>query len=722
MDNHAPVDREPTLQDALSTIARQAIRISHLEAANEALRKQLEASLQSKGSADPDGNSKSAVDAGTDAQSDASNEILARLRSQYEELEAKHSLLESAHSECGPMIEKYQQKLRDAKQRCKEWKAWREKKKQQGQLHEDAQLDSTLKTDSEKNPQPEAPSTAEAPTAARESSLVAANGVLNTVATGADVSSDLPSSPPKSSLTSRLPRITSSQSTVEETAEQASTLNGSRVRESGGSDPVVVSARPVKRKAGRTPAIEPPAQRVKIKQEPNSPETALDLRSDDYSSPKGTPQRLNRTETTNLDTVGPCMHTPRRRHFIDQRLRATSEEAARAVPRLARAVSSYSDGGLGSDTRTDVKLEPPSNDQHLDFNSVRDATDKNQQRPNASLHEDALRPLSVNVPAPSRKAHLSTSKPGRKRTGSRGQLALLSEAGDEETSQVTPRLHGEQQDDRRGATNDDRLDDLLNERSPEKTPTFLRQPISTTKAKRKAIPSPNLPTPVSALKHFDNTAKSRVSAQPSPNLPTPVSAAKRVSPVQRKSPAKRAVHQGQSPPPIEPEQEPLRIRGLDRLGLEDFRINPNYIGTEHAVADTFRGREQRRNLQVSKKPELDKAVAMSGGPALSGKTDAQALLSFLGPNWEDLLGNYRAAQRKDIVAQAHVHCFTTQHGKQRQAFERRKSPPGFWDTDFPTTQEAAQNRAKAREMEREQVAERWRDAMRGDGRWIFRDE
>lgn len=719
MDNHASVDREPTLQDAMSTIARQAIRISHLEAENEALRKQLETALQSKGSTDPNNSSKSAVDAGTDAQSHASNEILARLRSHYEELEAKHSLLESAHSECGPMIEKYQQKLRDAKQRCKEWKAWREKKKQEGQLHEDAQLDSTLETETKKGTRPDAPSTAEAPQSARESSSVAANGA---VATGADVSSDLPSSPPKSSLTGGLPRITSSQSTVEETAEQAGTVNGSRIRESGDSDPVVVSARPVKRKAGRTPAIEPPAQRVKIKEEPNSPETALDLRSDDYSSPKGTPQRLSRTETTNLDTVGPCMHTPRRRHFIDQRLRATSEEVARGVPRLARAVSSYSDGGLGSDTRTDVKLEPPLDDQHPDFNSIRDVPDNNQQRPSAPLHKDALRPLSVNVPAPSRKAHLSTSRSGRKRTGSRGQLAVLSEAGDEETSQVTPQLHSEQQSDRRGATNDDRLDDLLNEHSPEKTPTFLRRPMSTTNTKGKAIPSPNLPTPVSALKKLDNTAKSRVSGQPSPSLPTPVSAAKRTSPVKGKSPAKRAVHQGQSPPPIEPEQEPLRIRGLDRLGLEDFRVNPNYIGTEHAVADTFRGREQRRNLQVSKKPELDKAVAMSGGPALSGKTDAQALLNFLGPNWQELLGNYRAAQRKDIVAQAHVHCFTTQHGKQRQAFERRKSPPGFWDTDFPTTQEAAQNRAKAREMEREQVAERWRDAMRGDGRWIFRDE
>lgn len=125
---------------------------------------------------------------------------------------------------------------------------------------------------------------------------------------------------------------------------------------------------------------------------------------------------------------------------------------------------------------------------------------------------------------------------------------------------------------------------------------------------------------------------------------------------------------------------------------------------------------------ATRNPQLDKAIAMSGGPALSGKTDAQALEIFLGPQWEDYMGDYGPDQRKDVVTQAHVHCFTKQHGKQREAFERRVTPPGFWDTDFPTTQDAAQNRSKALEIKRKTVAERWREAIRGDGRWIFRDE
>ena len=60
--------------------------------------------------------------------------------------------------------------------------------------------------------------------------------------------------------------------------------------------------------------------------------------------------------------------------------------------------------------------------------------------------------------------------------------------------------------------------------------------------------------------------------------------------------------------------------------------------------------------------------------------------------------------------------------KHRQAFERRSTPPGFWRTDMPTTQEEEDDRAKAREMVKAKVEERWREAMREGGRWLFKDE
>lgn len=50
------------------------------------------------------------------------------------------------------------------------------------------------------------------------------------------------------------------------------------------------------------------------------------------------------------------------------------------------------------------------------------------------------------------------------------------------------------------------------------------------------------------------------------------------------------------------------------------------------------------------------------------------------------------------------------------------SPPGFWRTDFPSTQEDEADRTAGRRMEAEMIQERYREAMRPGGRWRFRDE
>ena len=62
------------------------------------------------------------------------------------------------------------------------------------------------------------------------------------------------------------------------------------------------------------------------------------------------------------------------------------------------------------------------------------------------------------------------------------------------------------------------------------------------------------------------------------------------------------------------------------------------------------------------------------------------------------------------------------HGKHRQAYERARSPPGFWRMDFPSTQEEIEDRKKAMQQEREMIAERLVEASREGGKYIFRDE
>ena len=64
--------------------------------------------------------------------------------------------------------------------------------------------------------------------------------------------------------------------------------------------------------------------------------------------------------------------------------------------------------------------------------------------------------------------------------------------------------------------------------------------------------------------------------------------------------------------------------------------------------------------------------------------------------------------------------FTDRFGKHREMFDRRRSPPGFWDPDFPDTQEAEERRKIAREEDRRRVQEMKMEARRR-GRYKFRD-
>jgi len=111
-----------------------------------------------------------------------------------------------------------------------------------------------------------------------------------------------------------------------------------------------------------------------------------------------------------------------------------------------------------------------------------------------------------------------------------------------------------------------------------------------------------------------------------------------------------------------------------------------------------------------------------GVPAGATKPDSEVLEDYMGPNWEQLMGAYAPDKRKDLLMQARASAFANQYGKHRHGFERRSTPPGFWRTDMPTTQEAEEDRAKAQDLERRKVEERGREAMREGGRWLFRDE
>ena len=132
------------------------------------------------------------------------------------------------------------------------------------------------------------------------------------------------------------------------------------------------------------------------------------------------------------------------------------------------------------------------------------------------------------------------------------------------------------------------------------------------------------------------------------------------------------------------------------------------MGADYAYSETIRGRDQRRSLQ-GRGEDFRKAVEIGG--LRSGKSDEEALEDYLGPEFATIM-----------LIRAHAQGYANEHGKHRHAFERRSTPPGFWRTDMPTTQEAAEDRVRAHELEREKVEERWLEARREGGRWLFRDE
>jgi hypothetical protein len=111
------------------------------------------------------------------------------------------------------------------------------------------------------------------------------------------------------------------------------------------------------------------------------------------------------------------------------------------------------------------------------------------------------------------------------------------------------------------------------------------------------------------------------------------------------------------------------------------------------------------------------------GPPTASQEEADEMLlnEFMGDNAYKIQ-NMKREQRDELLLQARTRELANKLGKHRHAYERRASPPGFWRTDFPTTQEHLEDRQRAKEKERDVVQQRYEQAMRSGGTYIFRDE
>lgn len=166
-----------------------------------------------------------------------------------------------------------------------------------------------------------------------------------------------------------------------------------------------------------------------------------------------------------------------------------------------------------------------------------------------------------------------------------------------------------------------------------------------------------------------------------------------------------------------------KARDISTLDISDFRVNPEVNGgKDYAFTETVRNREARKCLPGCMKTccrDLVGFAEAAGLPAVSK-----------GPRWrssspalvEDCELPRRSLRNEPVSKEDKAKEFTNRYGRHRDAFERRRSPPGFWDADFPTTQELEQQRVAAEEMRKKKVEDMRKEAERGSkGRFVFKD-
>ncbi|KAJ5643098.1 DNA repair protein Sae2/CtIP [Penicillium longicatenatum] len=182
---------------------------------------------------------------------------------------------------------------------------------------------------------------------------------------------------------------------------------------------------------------------------------------------------------------------------------------------------------------------------------------------------------------------------------------------------------------------------------------------------------------------------------------------------------------------VHPEDEPYRSRPLHRLTLGHFKLNPKRNdGLDYAYSEVVRKKDDRKCLAGCTQSECCggrfRAMARLGGlPAKSSseqeEEDQRALEEYMGEDYH-LLEGLSAQDRDHLVVEARARAIANQYGKHRHNHQRARSPPGFWRTDMPSTQELEFDREAAQRQDREKVEERYREAMRPGGLWTWADE
>lgn len=497
---------------------------------------------------------------------------------------------------------------------------------------------------------------------------------------------------------------TSSQTTVDETAGLPAPLAQTALAAEDIEDdfPEFISTRSLKRKRGLPAKINIYADRSSE----GTPVKPFRIKEEQLSSPPIT-HNLLRKETIDLDDFAAgIIHTPHH-----SRQRAPVHMSLVGTPRHQRSNSA---------PLTQVVMQESTAhelDIHVDVANLEAvcAEARALSEPTDPLNNQVLRSLDPNiiVDAPEQPPSKRMRTAFRERT----QHGILAESGEEpppidDESRLPPSVAR--------AKLSRKMHPLQDPRTPAKSPTAS---ASSKLIKVEQQPTPPKPasrttqTPVTKGQQTPQTEARSVeyglaAANTSVwNMKTP-----EVRSSIRKIPVLEVSKQGR-----------LRSRPVAELKLQDFKPNPVYNqGYSYAFSETVRKRGDRMclpgctNLQCC--GSTFRTFAEAQAP-LSSSQEETLLEDYLGDAYDNMNRTQMASdERQELVLQARTKKMAKEVGKHREAYERRRTPPGFWRVDFPTTQEHEEDRARAREQEKEIVKERWMEAQRRGGKWIFRDE
>ncbi|KAK3112655.1 hypothetical protein LTR53_010852 [Teratosphaeriaceae sp. CCFEE 6253] len=740
-------DGEPEIESAPSqrrVLGEKTMGIARLETENASLRAEL-ASLRAGGAEQ--------VQIAAPASNINSSERYEALTTKFNVLAKDHRSLIERHKKCDVRVAMANRKWAEAKEMARQWKAYVEEKQkklpktaverivvaEQATPTTPESLPDVQRSDDDQHDVPHDQEATPRPKP-KDVATLELHFVNQRQGSGHEPGHIMEHAPGEANAgrsSSKTLRVTSSQTTDggSDPAGVSSSLN--KHDASSDFDPVVVSARSLKRK--RSASIRPMPPPVRIKREENSPDRPISIKSEDFSSPVVGGRTFMLTETSDLDAMTASGVVPREPRLGQ---RAVSEEfARRQTPTLARKVSSLSDGGAGA--------------EHHDVRGLSDGPGTMDQEylEKAEGPDPALRPLSVNILGRLEPGNPpATSRRRRQRDDEAAAKALmLSEDGESQLAENCAPRSDAGAAPAKSAQNSKkrRLDSLLEEPTPGRE-RLVRIHSPDSAARRRRIPPvpqrvQDVPVPngvglnkramlacetalepaspatteslLQVVKAEKSTSANNQQVMPRPNVQTPHNKTKPASKPNSLS-FKRPPGLEDSPPSTKPEDEPLRLRPLKALWLEDFRANPRYDD------DAFLS---RRCLPGCIKPAccggtFIQAVQMGGYPG-ADDTESQVLEQFFGDNWQLIMGAYPKSKRDELVLEARAAAFANKFGKHRKAAaERHSTPPGFWRTEMPTTQQVAEDRAQAQVLAGKKVEERYREAMREGGRWLFRDE